>query len=255
MQTIPHTHEKDRAITRSRYGFTLVELLVVISIVALLISILLPALSAARKGAWLVKCLSNQRQIGLAMFMYLDENETYYPSMDTLQSEPWRWAGPMIFDMAIPGATNRPLNKYLGIRDAVSESSGAKPPTNTATHCPADQFKVFGLPTDTAYNKLGTSYYFNAWGQSGIYNGLKGTRLDDLTNPSRIIAAADYGLLYTLVSGDPTADYLIGPHDPGIGQRGNALFADSHAAANDFEPNDLLLHYWEGYNWTVIAQE
>lgn len=60
-------------------AFTLIELLVVISIIALLIAILLPALSAARDVAQSAKCLSTQRQIGLAMFFYANDYNDHLP--------------------------------------------------------------------------------------------------------------------------------------------------------------------------------
>jgi prepilin-type N-terminal cleavage/methylation domain-containing protein len=69
----------NRASKRFLTGFTLIELLVVIAIIALLMSILMPALSKAKRQAQAVMCQSNQHQFGLLWKFYTDDNKGFFP--------------------------------------------------------------------------------------------------------------------------------------------------------------------------------
>lgn len=105
-----------RIISTSRPAFTLIELLVVISIIALLIGLLLPALAGAREAARQTACLSNQRQIGIALESYLVENKDQFV---------YQWARGNTVSNALTTSTT--LNWARGIYDMmeVNDASGS----------------------------------------------------------------------------------------------------------------------------------
>jgi prepilin-type N-terminal cleavage/methylation domain-containing protein/prepilin-type processing-associated H-X9-DG protein len=116
---------------RIKRAFTLIELLVVISIIALLISILLPSLQAARSAGRTVKCLSNQRQIGLGMAMYSNNfRDQLIPSGITVNE-----AGSYY---NIHWATLLHMGEYLQVPldTSGSASNGAKESVGGAQYCP-----------------------------------------------------------------------------------------------------------------------
>ena len=70
---------------RAQEGFTLVELLVVIGIIALLISILLPSLNRAREAANQVKCEAQEKQIVMGMILHANEHKGYMPLVGAIE--------------------------------------------------------------------------------------------------------------------------------------------------------------------------
>ncbi|QOV88270.1 type II secretion system protein [Humisphaera borealis] len=99
---------------RSRQGFTLVELLVVIGIIAVLIGILLPSLAAARRQANSTKCLANIRTLATAQMMYAAENRNHLVQASDQGSfaiEQGSWIGALERYSAAPLARRCPADR------------------------------------------------------------------------------------------------------------------------------------------------
>src|SRR4051794_36688870 len=153
---------------RSAHAFTLVELLVVIGIIALLISILMPALQKARAQAIQTQCLSNLRQVGLFMQMYANENKDRVP-IGYNGNQGWN------------GYTVYEAGNFYTLIGRLVESGHAQVPE--AFFCPAqiDPRFMFNqpenpwpVPTPVAgkHHRMGyTVRPSTSWNNSGAYKG------------------------------------------------------------------------------------
>ena len=195
-----------RAISRA--AFTLIELLVVIAIIAILASMLLPALNQARARAKATECISNMKQIGLALTMYANDNQDYL-LYKVSNNDGTLWSA-----IKLKGGWAPKLWPYVQKADFM--------------YCVADMEQYTRL-NDSNMNAKNESWWNDSWYASlayrrGLmrYNTVKLTRIK---TPSRVVGVSDRKSSHTINSDIAQGDSYAGFSPLKL----NAAFLDGHA--------------------------
>lgn len=215
-----------RSFLAERKNFTLIELLIVVSIIAILMAILLPALGKARETAIGINCTSNLKQIGYAMMLYANDNNDLV--VRDLDGVPWK-------------------NVYTSITRAGGEkllqtkmTSCPKCPVPTNLSGAQKGFDSYGI-----YTPFGDKDYRSKIDEIGNFckNAYSATKdvvfvLTKIRSPSNVAAMGDS---FSLLNSDFSQYWNFTPNSNTSGRRyylylihsgrANVLFFDGHAAA------------------------
>jgi len=231
-------------------AFTLIELLVVIAIIAILAALLLPALAKAKQRSQALQCLNDERQIGLATKLYLDDSRgrmiplwiqqgaagggvwNYDPTTFIIQSAGFLWWPD---NLRLNGYANAPrLFSCPSLVQAAVHAAGGSVSTNNALGISMN-YPEYGaiVPAGTWVAPVYAPCNENQIAlpsQSVVFADGAGISNPTQTNPDLWLEVAGTGCAYFRVPSDP-AGYPVGDSRsvPRHGQRVNALYADGHA--------------------------
>ncbi|RMD83656.1 MAG: prepilin-type N-terminal cleavage/methylation domain-containing protein [Lentisphaerae bacterium] len=195
--------------------FTLIELLVVIAIISILAAMLLPVLNQSRTRARSSLCLNNEKQVGVAIAIYIDENRGFEPPMS---GQPWNaWAMPHFY-VYLGQATGMPFN--LGNYQSYSFSKETF--RGTVWHCPS--WNLDDAPHWTKFG-YGWNKYLSPDHSYCVWPPVKSANVNHIENPDQRFNLLD------------AMDWLAGPRGDLAEtliwfrrhqNRCNILFVDSH---------------------------
>jgi len=205
-----------------RGAFTLIELLVVIAIIAILASLLLPALARAKEKGKAIKCLSNEKQIGLGYLLYANDNSEYLPlSSDLDNASPCEWFWE--------------ISRYIAKETASVTNLDAR---NKVVACPSAKLKnpaLDAIPGREAYGGYGQNYVY-----LGYFEEPDRKKLTQVTKPTEACMNGDgldtaaglhwwnYGYLYP-PSMPPWGTARVLPYVR-HGKGGNYSWVDGHVS-------------------------